>query len=676
MTDNKVIDSMIEMFSEDAKWNLAIAGSGAALKRHPCLEEELKSKIKMCLSGDDLTPYDMRQIRRHFELEDVLRDETVSHLHAAIYLRNLFVYYGIDRYEDSPTRFTKAPEKWLEALGYLADLINLDSHKDNLDMEDDLHALGCLIKGLRSDGYAIPHERCRFWPNDKDRERFAQTMKGYFKVMGRKAVSLILKDIAPLHMPIVDRYGFRAEPKTIQTPEFQVPWGYLLNVAFDYLNEAPTAKSLIELQKAYEQAKVLSKRFIAILELQTLNKFAAMYRPPEECIDELVENICYEQQYAMEQLPCEDMRDILKGLIANTSQNRKADVYLAILNWVCEKKVGLKPVRFDFQEIMTALKQQFNRTEVEIALRDLSTDVEKLNKGYITPMEVTKRNYFLRPFVKSTEGYVMWSTHFFSKGFYMVWFKNCCKEPDKVGFVFEDVFRDMLVAKGIDFIHSGKYDVTHEEQLDLKSERESGECDFVIEGCKSLFYIELKKKEITGKAMAGSDIDAMKDMSASVLHGCTQALIHEYCMRRRGALDLTLENGDVETVKSTDRLVEKIHVSPFDHYGLHDNVFLEHYLSSVVRYGFSSKKPEELEKFSQIQEEFRNALVTATIRNAYTRGALRSFHSYSLPQLMVVLRNSNSTEDFCRELSATFRITFSTGDWYREYGTLKSMGLH
>lgn len=43
MTDNKVIDSMIEMFSEDAKWNLAIAGSGAALKRHPCLEEELKS---------------------------------------------------------------------------------------------------------------------------------------------------------------------------------------------------------------------------------------------------------------------------------------------------------------------------------------------------------------------------------------------------------------------------------------------------------------------------------------------------------------------------------------------------------------------------------------------------------------------------------------------------------
>lgn len=95
MTDNMVIGSMIEMFSEDAKWNLATTGSGAALKRHPGQEEELKSKIKMCLSGDDLTPYGMRQIRRHFELEDVLRDETVPHLHAAIYLHNLLCIMGL-----------------------------------------------------------------------------------------------------------------------------------------------------------------------------------------------------------------------------------------------------------------------------------------------------------------------------------------------------------------------------------------------------------------------------------------------------------------------------------------------------------------------------------------------------------------------------------------------------
>lgn len=675
MTDEKILDAMIEMFSEDGKWDFATAGSGEGLKRHPGLVNELKSKIKACLAGDDLTPYDMRQIRRHFELEDILRNEPVVHSHVSIYLHNLFVFLGIDRDEDSPKRFTKAPEKWFEALGYLADLVAINRYTDNLDVEDDICALGRMIKGLRNDGYVIPHERCRFWPTDEDKERFVQAMSLYFRLIGRKAVGLIFEDIKSLYMPLVDRYGFRAEPSTIQAAEFQIPWGYLLNVAFDYLNEAPAAKNCAALKEAYEQAKILSKRFIAILELQPLNKFAAMYRPPEECVDELVENICYEQQYAMEQLPCEDMRDILKGLIANTSQNPKADLYLAILNWVCEKKVGLKPLAFDFQEIMTALKQRFSRTEVEIALRDLSTDVEELNKGYITPMEVTKRNYFLRPFVKSPEGYVMWSTHFFSKGFYMVWFKNCCKEPDKVGFVFEDVFRDMLVAKGIDFIHSGKYDVTHEEQRDLKSERESGECDFVIEGCKSLFYIELKKKEITGKAMAGSDIDAMKDMSASVLHGCTQALMHEYCMRRRGVLKLTLESGDVVAVKSTDRLVEKIHVSPFDHYGLHDNVFLEHYLSSVVRYGFSSKKPEELEKFSQIQKEFRNVLMTITIRNVYTKGALRSFHSYSLPQLMIMLRNSNSTEDFCRELSATFRVTFSTQDWYREYATLKAMGL-
>ena len=115
-----------------------------------------------------------------------------------------------------------------------------------------------------------------------------------------------------------------------------------------------------------------------------------------------------------------------------------------------------------------------------------------------------------------------------------------------------------------------------------------------------------------------------------------------------------------------NRKVIKIHVSLFDHYGLHDSVFLQHFLRSVLHCEFSTGNSDDLQAFIKQQKKFRDVANTELMRGVYKRGFLLTFASFSLLHFLRVLKRTSSTEQFCREIAMTLTATSSTRDWYQE----------
>lgn len=664
MRKEETLDSVIEFLSNDSLWSLDVVTKCNDKKTPAQLaEDELVRKIKMELQGDDLTPYDVRLIRRHFELEQELSGE---HRNVVAFLERLFVWYGIGNGVDSPKKYSKNKDNWLAAKEHLCKLVRFSCSYHDVEINGEIKIKAAAIAKLRKRGYEIPHVRGRFSPSESDTSRFANEIEERFRKLGRKATYLILNELnETCFNAITNRYNFHAAPTMVGNPELQTPWGYLLNVAFANFSK-PCTLNPKGISQLYFEVKELSKLYFGVLELQVLTTFAAVYRPIEEWIDELVENVTYDQHFAIEQIPCEEMLELLNGIVNHSSDSMRSAIYLSIMEWVCKSKIKLNSLNFDRQEICKALRNRFSSQEVDEALSELSTDACDLNCGYLDPMDVTKRNYFKKPFVRNGGDYILLSKYYFAKGFYLSWLENRCADKAKVGGVFEDVLVDLFNDHQVEFIHSAEYVIPMNVRRELSCTSEKEECDFIIQSDDSVYFIELKKKEITAKAMSGAAVDALIDMSRSALHGLTQAFTHEYCIRRWGKLDLVLKDGTQQTVTLGNRKVIKIHVSLFDHYGLHDGVFLQHFLRSVLHCEFSTGNSDDLQAFIKQQKKFRDVANTELMRGVYKRGFLLTFASFSLLHFLRVLKRTSSTEQFCKEIAMTLTATSSTRDWYQE----------
>ena len=185
----------------------------------------------------------------------------------------------------------------------------------------------------------------------------------------------------------------------------------------------------------------------------------------------------------------------------------------------------------------------------------------------------------------------------------------------------------------------------------------------------------MKNKEITADAMSGDPASALTDMASSALRGLSQAAIAEYCLRIDG--NLSFDDGSVLELKH--RRIEKVHLSSFDHYGLHDNVLLLRYLQAMLTIDYSCGERETTkawQDFRKYQREFRNVMGTDIMQSAYVNqnARLMSFHSFSLPQFMTILESAKSAEDFVSEMCLTAHLTTASKDWYHDYAFVK--GIH
>ena len=114
----------------------------------------------------------------------------------------------------------------------------------------------------------------------------------------------------------------------------------------------------------------------------------------------------------------------------------------------------------------------------------------------------------------------------------------------------------------------------------------------------------------------------------------------------------------------------------FDFYSVHDEIFVRHFLLSVLASDFASDSPRELDVFCKKQKQFRSIYMTDIMKDLYFKcvnrekinmNSFRTCHSFSMPQILHFLKNVNSNSDFCREISRTFHCSFSNNDRFFEH---------
>jgi len=663
--DAEKFDKIYLLFSNDGEWEL----SRTTQHHHGAVPQKnsLEDRIKCILAGSEIDAEIFARVRMQLEYENYLSKDRREHRHALDFL-HLLNFFGIRL-----SAYTGEIKRWISARTELENLLDETSCQERYQAQDVVRVKGDTILKLRDWGYKIPIIQGLIQQDAEDVGRFADSMRYNFDQLGGVSVLIVLQHMERFFSDTMGRYMFHRSPGMFETPRLAVPWGYLFNVALSYWTKE---RKLTERKAAqvFNRISDVATSFIATIELQPLSIFEEMLRSSRTSMVELQEAIMYEQHYGIDQLRPDYMLTVLQGLISQRRPDRIAEIFAEILKWVCKQNARLNPVCFTLGKLIDELgTNSYSCSEIREALDLLSQDAGDLNTGCANPFDATTRNYFKHPFVANGDKYYLIAPVFFAKAFYHAWKERPHDKSEDLGKMFEHCVADLFAAHGVAFRGNVKYKVPATRRSVLQG-RADGECDFVIETDSSICFIEMKNKEITAEAMSGDPASALTDMASSALHGLSQAAIAEYCLRVDG--NLNFDDGSVLELKQ--RRVEKIHLSSFDHYGLHDNVLLLRYLQAMLTIDYSCSEREDTKAwkdFKKHQQEFRNVVGTDIMRSAYVNqnARLMSFHSFSLPQFMTIMESVKSADDFVAEMRVTAHLSTGAKDWYHDYAFAKDI---
>lgn len=642
----------LEFLSNDDLW----CEESAVLCEGCCSEEYLIS----LLTGDDFSEQEFASIFRHLEYENLIVAD--SHKNALKFLN------GIRGYGLHHHAFNHNKGSWGKAFCTFLRLEKRERISLPYKPNEDVILKSEAIKTLRRYGYQIPLKDGVFAPTLGDAARFGESISHHMMRIGEKALPCILSQVEHLFIESIRHYDFYPEPATINRPEVMPPWGYLLNVALSFFKYKSDAKNKKVSQEVGKIVRLAEMYFLA-MELQPLSKFEYMLRPMQESLEELRYALLYQQHMAIDQLPIDDALHVISGLTSYLPPDVKLSAVLAILKWTAERCKGITGFVFYAKDLLSEIDKTNGLCDDVIlkTLHELSTPIDELNIGYAIPEDVGKRNFYKRPFIKRADQYILLNSYFCSKGFYHVWLR-LYGDNNRVGDLFESFLSDSFATHSVTFMRGKKYKIPVEVRKALSITSKGGECDFVIEGDKTIYFIELKKKELTGEAMAGNDLVLLQDLTKSTLAAFKQSLLHEYMLRKYGKIEFE----DKSVLELKGRRVEKIHLSLFDRFVLHDQVLIKRFVECVCNYKFECKAmPEELNEFEKVQSSLRSIMMSQEITSAYVDGMISlSFRSFSMPQLLSVLKKTKSTLSFETQLNAIRCVSTGARDWYKEQAIL------
>ena len=662
--DGQKFNKALLLFSEDKDWEIlpCVQMNPAA----PTFKKSLEERIRQLLTGSEIPADVFARVRMHLEYQICLSENHQR------YSNVLELLYGLNFFGIRLSSYTDNKERWMSAKSEFGKLIASTATHVSYQPQDGVVVKCKAILELRKWGYEIPIVHGRIQQTPSDVARFSESMRYQFDKIGGVSVLIILHRLESIFCSEMGRYMFHHSPARLETPQLDIPWGYLFNVALSYLTQTRKMNE-VTATKVFERICNVAKYFIATIELQPLTIFDDMLRSSYTSMSELQEAIMYEQHFGLDQIRPDFLLMILKGLVGQRPPDRIADIFVDILAWVCKQQNRKVPISFTVDSLMRELHSaSFSRKEIEESLSLLSQKALSLNAGCTNPYEASKRDYFKRPFVVNNDKYYLVSGLFFAKGFYFAWKARSHDKNEDLGKMFEHCVADMFNSHNVSARSNVKYKVSKAKQSDLRDARQMAECDFIVETEAEIFFIEMKNKEITADAMSGNPAAALTDMAKSALYGMTQAAIHEYCLRSDG--QLKFDDGSVLELRK--RRIVKIHLSAFDHYGLHDNMLLLRYLQASLSLDYScAENPEALKSVADYQQKFRNVMATKIMQAAYKNNneRLMSFHSFSLPQFMTILMSANTTDEFVSEMKLTMYMTTGAKDWYHDYAFLKGL---
>ncbi len=462
--------------------------------------------------------------------------------------------------------------------------------------------------------------------------------------------------------------------------ETQIPYGYLLNRIL-YLAQSESFDSIKP--KNTEKIKSLEnllKQFTSYIDVLPHNVFESII--PDSLTPEVLNRwIRYDWLVDILQYPYNEMDAYMEFLARDAELNEFALKHFGYS--LKDFFVAIEDIQFALDDKKVSvvnsddLAYDCNPELLSRIMDDNSADIESVNKDFQTYSDITKIDYYLRPFIKlSTGKYLLLPKSLMSIGFY----ETIAEKFKKLRFVSSQgksfdsyigtciekyieencmLFKKRDLRNSIELYSNELYDISAEDKELFELDSDSGECDIIIGTKKKIFLIESKKKNLCRKSYNGHIVNAFLDLSRSLFASHKQSLRHELLLRKNGKLSFKSER----TLFLKERSIIRISVSAFDYKSLQAKIVAQNLLSNSVNKKFISDDASYTDSLEKINSSFEE--ISHLIQKGVEQKLLcdwRGFHDscwLNMFQLAFLLKRCKDSDSFEEEMRNI--ICFSQG---------------
>lgn len=445
-----------------------------------------------------------------------------------------------------------------------------------------------------------------------------------------------------------------------------LPFGYLFALGVKHAGSKGFNNS-----SHFEHLLMLISDLIVIFEIQPYSQFEALHLGEDAMLDFVKKNILYDSLVGLPQIKASCAFDLVnlmheKFSIANYYSHR---VKIKDVTRVALALISLSDTK---RFTTVTAKQITSKTGIaefkvkDVVERVLSAASGSTNSELAFPPSSLAIDHYFKPIIKVGNQYRIFPKSIASLGALNAVCK-CISSPDgewsnpkdsALGYAIEDFLREKLMRKGISIIHG----VRIGGGVKLES-------DLICETNDKIYIFEMKKKGLTRQALSGDETKILSDLADSLLATHVQAMRIENVLKNNGSISLA-NNGDVKTIYLNGRDVTRVSVSLHDFGALQDKTVFQRILTIAVfsEVKHSDKKADEiLNKWRKHSAELKRLAGENGELGVKGRMPFHNTLFMSIPQIIMVLENSDTPSDFFKHMTSLVSMTTGSRDTYTEF---------
>lgn len=628
-------------------------------------------------------------IRNSFSSDPRIIDQNHRRLRDELIFRHVLLqeeihpYFGVlatihDALGGSPDA-PSSQDDWRQAIAAALDHLHLRSTgnmEETLSVFSRQFHVAHAARRLQEQGYKILFNDGNIYLDGSSEMLLIAKLSALVRSIGGIDVAAkIFSILKPAFDPDQDRHHLvRSYPPLGGVKEPLCPFGYLLALA---VKHPFIPRHRLDVETNWRQLVELSTDYACLCDVQPYSQYEIMFKDGYSIISFLQEIVLYDAFFCMAQLRPRDAVKIVKGVLGWLGLGKAlpagwsvSDAISVAENFLKVEPFNHGPICFHLRDIAKKCAPMKLKRVSQVLKFVFSHPLSGPNQNFGKPTDVPGTDFGDRPLLAlGNDNYCIIDRSVCAPAIIEAIFTPLrtlyTGFDDRLGAEIEKFLCAELKKNGVAF-SQGKY----------VSNGEDGECDIVIETTDKIIFLEVKKKSLTRKARAGSDIDLLVDMAGSLLDAQLQAGWHEVRIRRDGFLDLY--NGDAQCTRISlnGRDVERVAVTLFDYGGLQDRMLLKQFLESHLRMNFSTQNEplkKKLEKLNIRVDALRKQTEALMLMRASQQQPFFNCWFLSVPQLLILLDNVKDNDSFKSALWDVRHIWTGSLDFYFDLSSWKKI---
>ena len=474
---------------------------------------------------------------------------------------------------------------------------------------------------------------------------------------------LFKEKLTPRFSNKIGRYLIHREARTYYggtgaaMPE--IPFGYLLQIAAKHIFY-PVVDIRIRRGEGYDEIIKMAQDIMLLTDVWIDNPMAHLFIKAKDLPEYVVKNAAFDTLCIPMQYNADFCLEILN--IYKPEQERLISE-LAGIKPVAAWCLNLPPCAiFSIGDVRQSTN--LSKTKIQTILEEFSIPWEKVNDEYVKPFAPT--NQWKYPLIKGPQPNQyfqlcpQFSGYSFCDRLYTLLHAKEKTVGKKLGKNLELFVKQLLDNKQIPYLE-GFY-------RDKKVVR--GECDLILEGKKSIVFVEIKKCPLGDGFRQTDDVAIFHDLADGMLAGQIQAYRHRVRLETHDCLKLYKRDNDLNPYYTLNLQSKNVHTMSIclPEYAFFTQSFQAiNLLEALLVSSFGTFDPEQswkLDKLNKQAEQLREIMKSIYKPGDNLKKCLHFSYFRSLQQFWISTQLANDLEQLIDYLTSDGSIVFNSMDFY------------